>query len=183
MKHKNIFLKVWLLLAVVTICLCGLVFLVIQQDIRIGANDPQIQIAEDVSRQISLGQNPIDFLPPIKVELSRSLANYIMLFDDKGKLIASSAMLDGKTPILPSGVLASAKQKGEVRFTWQPKSNVRSAVVIDYYKGLNSGYVLVGRSIKEVENRIDNLQLIVLLGWALTLAVSLGAAVLLERSN
>jgi hypothetical protein len=106
-----------------------------------------------------------------------------MLFDDKGKLIASSAMLDGKTPILPSGVLASAKQKGEVRFTWQPKSNVRSAVVIDYYKGLNSGYVLVGRSIKEVENRIDNLQLIVLLGWALTLAVSLGAAVLLERPN
>lgn len=181
MKLKNQLLKFWLLLAVVTTCLCGLIFLVIQQDIRIGANDPQIQIAEDLGREISQGENPLDFVPPIKVEISRSLSNYVMLFDKNGKMIASSAVLDGKTPTIPAGVLNSAKQKGEVRFTWQPRIGVRSAVVVDYYNGVNTGYVFVGRSIREIENRIDNLQLIVLIAWLVTLGISLAAAILLER--
>jgi len=34
--------------------------LAVQQDMRVSANDPQIQIAEDVARQISMGENPLD---------------------------------------------------------------------------------------------------------------------------
>src|ERR1035437_11201594 len=93
-------LRTWIPLAIVTTGLCALIFLVIQQDLRIGANDPQIQITEDVARQIETGQNPVDFIPPIKVEISKSLANYIMIFDEKGKLIDSSAVLDGKDPVI-----------------------------------------------------------------------------------
>ena len=128
-------LKTWIPLAIVITCLSGLIFLVVQQDIRIGANDPQIQIAEDVAGQLSSGQNPQLFIPPTKTDISKSLANYIMIFDKDGKLIGSSASLDDKNPIVPQGIFATAKknQANELIFTWQPKTGVRSAVVLNYY--------------------------------------------------
>lgn len=174
-------LKIWLPLAIVATGLCGLVYLAVQRDMRIGANDPQIQIAQDVAKQISAGQNPLDFIPPIKVDVSQSLANYIVIFDNKGKIIGSSAQLNGKDPVIPQGVFVNTKNLGETRFTWQPRTGVRSAVVVDYYKGLNSGYVLVGRSLHEVENRIDNLGLIMLLGWVTTLGVSLATSLFVQK--
>jgi hypothetical protein len=174
-------LKIWLPLAIVTTALSGLIFLVVQQDLRIGGNDPQIQIAEDVAAQISSGQNPLAFIPPIKVEISKSLANYIIIFDANGKIIGSSAVLDGKAPTLPPGVLDKTKSNGETRFTWQPRTGVRSAVVIDYFKGPTNGYVMVGRSLREIENREDNTQLIVFLAWIITMATSLAAAAYLSK--
>jgi hypothetical protein len=174
-------LKVWIPLAIVTTLLCGLVYLAIQHDLRIGGNDPQIQIAEDVSRQIETGQNPLDFIPPIKVEISKSLANYIIVFDEKGKLISSSAVLDGKDPVIPSGVFITTKNKGETRFTWQPRAGVRSAVVVNYFKGPTNGYVLVGRSLREVENRESNLELIVFLAWTVIMGTSLASVLFLQK--
>ena len=62
-------LKTWIPLAVVITCLSGLIYLTVQQDIRIGANDPQIQIAEDLTNQLSSGQNPQNLIPPTKIDL------------------------------------------------------------------------------------------------------------------
>jgi hypothetical protein len=174
--------RIWIPLAITITGLCGLVYLVAQQNIRIGANDPQIQISEDVARQIETGQNPLDFIPPIKVDISKSLAGYIIVFDEKGKLIGSSAVLNGKDPIVPQGIFTDTKKLGETRFTWQPQVGVRSAVVVNYYKGLaTSGYVLVGRSMKEVEKREDNLGLIILLAWIIILGASLTSALILQK--
>jgi hypothetical protein len=168
-------LKAWLPLAVIITCLSGLIYITVQQNIRISANDPQIQIAEDISGQLAQGQNPQYFMPSTKTEISKSLATYIMLFDKDGKLIGSSASLKGKDPTVPQGVFASAKKNsmGESRFTWQPQKGVRSAVVLDYYKGPNPGFVLIGRSIREVEIRENQQELIVFAGWAVTMILSL----------
>jgi hypothetical protein len=147
------------------------------------ANDPQIQIVEDISTQLAQGQNPQAFIPPTKVELSKSLATYIMLFDKNGKLIGSSVTLDGKDPILPQGVFTSTKKNptSETRFTWQPRSGIRSAVVLDYYKGPMPGFVLIGRSIKEVETRETNLEYIVLAGWIFTMLASFSTIFALSK--
>ena len=51
---KNI-IRHWLPLAVLTFAFCGLVYLAVQQDLRIGANDPQIQMAEDIASAITGG--------------------------------------------------------------------------------------------------------------------------------
>ena len=168
-------LKTWIPLAVVITCLSGLIYLAVQQDIRIGANDPQIQIAEDVAGELSNGQNPQYLIPPTKIDMSKSLATYIMVFDKDGKLIGSSVSLNGKDPIVPQGVFASTKKSatGETRFTWQPKNGVRSAVVIDYYKGPIPGFVLIGRSLRETEIRESQQETIVFLGWAATMFFSL----------
>lgn len=174
-KAKLNILKTWLPLAVIITCLCGLIYLTVQQNIRIGANDPQIQIAEDIAGQLAEGQNPRYFIPSTKIELAKSLATYIMLFDPNGKLIGSSVSLNGKDPVLPQGVFAQTRKNpaNETRFTWQPRSGVRSAVVLDYYKGPVPGFVLIGRSIKEVEVRETQQEYIVLIGWAVTMIASL----------
>jgi len=173
-KIQNNILRSWLTLAVVITCLSGLIYLTTQQNIRISANDPQIQIAEDITAQLAQGQNPQYFIPSTKVELSKSLATYIMIFDKNGKMIGSSVSLNGKDPVVPQGVFASVKksQTNESRFTWQPQSGVRSAVVLDYYKGPMPGFVLIGRSIKEIEIREAQQEYIVLAGWAVTMLAS-----------
>jgi hypothetical protein len=168
-------LKTWLPLAITITCLSGLIYLSVQQNLRMSANDPQIQIAQDIANQLVKGQDPRAFVPSTTTELSKSLATYIILFDKDGKLVGSSVTLDGKTPVVPQGVFAQTQKSsnGETRFTWQPQVGVRSAVVVDYYKGPVPGFVLIGRSIKEVEIRETQQEYIVFLGWATTMLVSL----------
>jgi hypothetical protein len=47
-RIQNI-LRAWLPIAVVTAAFCGLAYLTVQQSLRQGANDPQIQMAEDAA--------------------------------------------------------------------------------------------------------------------------------------
>lgn len=173
-ESVNKIFRAWLPLVVTATLLFGFFYLAVQQNYRISANDPQIQIAEDITDQISNGQNPLSFVPSYKIELSKSLATYIMIFDQNGKLLGSSVDVNGKSPNLPNGVFENTKKSKnhETRFTWQPQQGIRSALVIDYYLTKQSGFVAVGRSLKEVEKRIDNLTEIVFIGWIVTLAAS-----------
>jgi hypothetical protein len=179
--NKKIF-KAWLPLGITITALCGLLYITVQQNYRLSANDPQIQIAEDIAMQLTQGQNPQYFMPQSKPELRKSLAAFLLIFNDKGRLLGSSITLDGKDPIVPQQIFANIKQKGEVRFTWQPKSGIRNAVVANYYKGQNtSGYVLVGKSLKEIEARIDSLGIMVFLGWLITLFASFTPALIAQK--
>jgi len=54
---------------------------------------------------------------------------------------------------------------------------VRSAVILKKYK---NGFVLVGRSLREVEIRVDRLTLIVGLAWLTTLGATFIAILFLE---
>jgi hypothetical protein len=185
-KPNNIVLhvlKTWIPLAITITCLSGLIYLVVQQDIRIGANDPQIQIAEDLASQLSTGQNPLALIPPAKTDISKSLANYIMLFNKDGKLVGSSALLDGKAPVLPQGLFAVAQkiQGSETRFTWQPKIGVRSAAVLVYYNAQTPGFILIGRSLREIEIRESQQEMIVFAGWLVTMFLSLSSVLIVSR--
>ena len=176
-------IKYWLLIAIIVSGLSGLIYGVVQQDIRQGANDPQIQIAEDVATKLASGQSVQSVVPAEKVDIAKSLAPYIIVFDATGKPLASSAQLDGKTPTIPSGVFDSVRQSGEDRISWQPRSGMRSAVVVTRFGGSISGFVLAGRSLREVENRIDNIGQIVLVGWGGILVVTLLAVVIVFRKR
>jgi hypothetical protein len=143
-------LKKWLPLAIATAGLCGLAYLTVQQSLRMGANDPQIQMAEDAASNLTGDASVESVVPSAKVEIADSLAPFVIVFDDSGKVLASSATLHGANPTLPSGVLDYTRQNGEDRVTWQPESGVRMAAVVVYY---NNGFVLAGRSLREVEKR------------------------------
>ena len=149
---------------VVTI-LCGLIYVASQQNLRQGANDPQIQMAEDIAQKMEAGIAISDLALPENIDVSKSLAPFLIVFSESGNPIASSAELQGKTPIPPNGVFAFTKEYGEDRITWQPAPDTRIAAVIIYYAGKNSGFVLAGRNLREIERREDRLTLYASLSW------------------
>jgi len=89
-----------------------------------GANDPQIQIAEDTALSFSKNEEPV-FIKNNKdkngkdiiIDMKKSLLPFIMLYDKDFKLILSSARLGENVVEIPMGVLENAKKKGETRIT------------------------------------------------------------------
>jgi hypothetical protein len=86
-------IKKWLPLAIATAGLCGLVYLTVQQSLRMGANDPQVQMAEDAASALASGANVGTLVPSTKLDIANSLAPFIMVFDDSENVLASSATL------------------------------------------------------------------------------------------
>lgn len=161
--------------------LCGLIYVAVQQDLRMTANDPQIQMAEDSAARLTAGQTAVQVIPPGLTDIAHSLAPYLIVYDDQNRPLASSATLDGQTPVLPTGVYADAKAKGETRISWQRRTDVRSAVVMVYHSGPHPGFVLAGRSLREVERRESALTQMVGIAWAVSLALCCVTGLLLQR--
>ncbi|HEV2653458.1 MAG TPA: hypothetical protein VGT82_00795 [Ktedonobacteraceae bacterium] len=173
-------LKYWLLVAIIITGLCGLSYAAIQQDIRQSANDPQIQLAEDAASKLAGGQPLQLVVPTEKVDIASSLAPYLVVFDANGNPIAASGQLDGQMPSIPNGIFDYVKQNGEDRLTWQPRPGVRSAIVVTQFKGATTaGFVLAGRSLREVEIRESNIEQLLAAGCIALLVVTLLATVLL----
>jgi hypothetical protein len=166
----------WLPLGASVIILSALIYGAVQQNIRMSANDPQIQIAEDLAAAFE-ADVPVP-QQPAQIDIAKSLSSYIIIYDENGKVVQGSGMLDGKTPGLPPGVLDYAKAHGEDRVTWQPKAGVRQAAVVIHYGGAHPGFVLAGRNLREVERRESQLTLEVALGSITALIVSLGGTLL-----
>jgi hypothetical protein len=170
----NIF-RVWLPIAVVTAAFCGLAYLTVQQSLRQGANDPQIQMAEDTAAALAQRQTAEMLLPATTVDIARSLAPFMIVYDDAGNVLAASAILHGATPSLPAGVLDYTRTKGEDRVTWQPENGVRIAAVVVRYEGAQPGFVLAGRNMREVEIRETQIEQLAGLAMLVSLVASLVA--------
>ena len=89
-------------LAVVITALSGLAYLIGQQGQRTGANDPQVQLAEDAAARLDAGETPTAVVgtgPP--VDVARSLAPFIVVYDPAGSALATDGQLDGAAPCRP----------------------------------------------------------------------------------
>ncbi len=167
--------RYWIPLAIIITVLCGLIYATNQQNYRQSANDPQIQQAQDLKSYLEKNSSDDSFLDSYtpKVDLFSSLLNFLIIYDAQGKPKSSNAILNGQIPIPPMGVFENAKSKGENRLTWEPKPGVRIASVVTQYKtATSSGYILAGRSLREVEKREEMLSVQILLAWIVTLTVS-----------
>jgi len=142
--------RLWLPFAVVVTAFCALVYVAVQQSLRQGANDPQIQMAEDAAAALDRGATVKSAVPLAQAEFSTSLAPFLIVYDLSGRPLASSGLLNGSLPDYPVGALQAARQNGENRVTWQPNPGVRIASVVVPYQ---DGYVVAGRSLREVEKR------------------------------
>lgn len=171
----------FLILATIITILCSVIYLAVQQNYRLSANDPQVQISESTANMLSQGQDLTSILPEKKADLNKSLAAFIIVYDNAQNPTISSAQLDGQIPELPKGVLDAALEHGQNRVTWQPKEGVRIASVVTRFDG---GYVLAGRSLREVESRIGLLGKEVGLGWlAAIIAAFLGTWFLIPKNK
>jgi hypothetical protein len=167
----------WLLIAAIITVIFGTIYVTIQQNIRQAANDPQIQLAEDASLVIGKGASPAALLGPTpSVDFGMSLSPFAMVFDSSGKLVNSSGSLNGSVPVPPAGVFDYARAHADDRLTWQPAAGVRIAAVVTYFKASTTGYVLVGRNMREVEKRESQTGTLVLIGWIVSIVASGGLA-------
>jgi hypothetical protein len=162
----------WLPFAFIITFFSVLIYIVVQQNIRLTANDPQIQMAEDLAVFYSKQKNlPLAASPnPLKIEITKSLATFIIIYKEDGKIFSSTGVVNGKLPELPKGVLDYSRTHDENRLTWEPQPNTRIAAVIHSYKNeKGNGFILVGRSLREVEKREDQLYGTCLTIWLLSL--------------
>lgn len=156
------FLAYSLALAFIITVIFGTIYAVAQQSLREGANDPQIELAEDTSAQINRNVDYRRFITS-QVDIATSLLPFTIVYDTAGNELASSALLDGTTPVVPRGVLTHAKPQNRV--TWEPRQGVRIAAVVQANK---NGYVLSGRNMREVESREGNALALSAFGWLLS---------------
>jgi hypothetical protein len=170
-------IQLWILLAITSTALVGLVYITEQQGYRLSADDPQIQLAEDGATAYQNGTTPSQITGPNQVEIASSLAPFVTVFDQSNNYVATSGQFMGQTLSPPSGTFSYAKAHGQERFTWAPRPDSRLAAVLVYTGNSHPGYILAARSLAEVENREDKL----LYFSALVLAVMLALSALLVR--
>ncbi len=177
MRTRLAFL-VFLPLAVAATGLAALVYLVAQQDGRWLANEPQVQLAEDAAARLDAGGRPADQVGREPVDISRSLAPFVVVYGPTGDILATDGTLDGRPPDVPAGVWAETRSSGRDAVTWQPRPGIRIATVGVAWSG---GTVLAGRSLRQVEEHVATLGLIVGGGWLITLVALAVAAGVVAR--
>lgn len=161
----------WLPLAILATILSLMVHVAVQQDVRSAANDIPLQLAEDLATTLSQSQPPADAFPQ-QVDIAHSLAPFVVVYDENGLPADGSGRLHGQLPELPGGVFDYARHHTDDRITWQPESGVRIASVVKHYTGKNSGFVLAGRNLREIERRENVLSFEVLGGWLTALGAT-----------
>ncbi|HVT00720.1 MAG TPA: hypothetical protein VHE53_00625 [Patescibacteria group bacterium] len=171
------------------VAITGVTFIILgttQQLLRLGANDPQLQISRDYATNMTSHAftNASLFQGPEKIDIATNLAPFMIFYDSSGKVIVSTGQLNGKNPVLPKGIFNNAKENNGETLTWQPEPGIRIATVITPYSSSNSaGFVLAGRNMKEVEANIHNLEGKIMFGWLVTIIGTFIATLLFVPSK
>lgn len=162
----------WLPIGVAVTMLIGVSYVFVQQSYRQSANDPQIAVARDIAASLATGTPADQLVSRQTVDPSKSLSPFVIVLDADGKVVASSMVLGSTTPVPPAGALSVAKASGENRVTWQPRADARLAAVVVPVEGGPGGYVVAARSLKLVEERVDQLTQLAGLGWIGTIVLT-----------
>lgn len=168
-----------LVLGAVSTVLALALYAIPQQVLRQGANDPQIAMAGDLTAVLERGaalaggltamlrQHVVPAVTggPETVDMAQSLTPFVIVYNDQGQPLAAQGVLDGKAPALPGGVLDFVRAHGEERVSWQPRHGVRIAAVVQRVQGIEAGFVLAGRNMREVEAREAQVEQMAGLAW------------------
>lgn len=180
------FARIALPLAIAVTFLSCMIYVVAQQSLRQSFDDTQIRTAEDTAALILAGAQPATVIPVQSVDIENSITPWVAIYSASGTVVASNGRYRDALPQPPAGVfteierpIASTSPVEEKR-TWQPTEGVREGLVI---VTAGENYVVAGRNLRELEDRIWNIALLITLGWFLTLATTLLAAWLAPRAE
>lgn len=171
-------LTLWVLLSGLATVAAFAAFIVVQQQFRGAANHPQVEIAREAAGKLNAGADPQSVVNRAPVDIASSSDTYLIVVDSNGALLASSAQLEGRAVIPPSGVFAYVRDHGQDMITWQPAAGVRSAIVVDSFHG---GYVVAGRSLTGTEQAESALGLWAAFGWAAAVLLAGGLSLIVQR--
>lgn len=164
----------WLPLASVIVMLGFVGYGLSQFVVRSSVDETPAQIAVNISDAIKAGTPVAELIPAnAQSDLATEFAPFVILYDGTGTPISSTAILEKSIPIISKNTLEKSKKTGESRITWEPKKDVRLAIVIKPFPGEESGYILSGKSLHEADIRIKSLCNIATTGTIATLILSL----------
>lgn len=147
-----------------------LIYATVQQTSRSAANDPQMQMARDIARDIRYTRT-YRYYSDSAIDAGQSLSTFMQLYNNKGELLFSGGTVHGRAPQIPEGVLNNAKLHQENAVTWQPAADVRLATVAAYTSRPDTAYVVIARSLQEVETREARLTQMVILSWGVGVGI------------
>ena len=150
------------MLVALTTFIAGTGYVISQQVLRMSANDPRIQLAEDAAQRLASGESAARIVPDRQIDMATSLAPFVIVYDDADHPVASSAKLDGSVPTPPKGVFDFVRSNRQERVTWQPRPGVRIASVVNR---ASNGFVVAGRNMREIEIREGLVFKLAALGW------------------
>jgi hypothetical protein len=152
---------------VVTTILFGTIYVVAQQLVRSQADDTPLRLASQVAAELREGlTTTVDAQP--HVDLSRSLAPFVVVENAQGIPTSGSGFLRGALVSLPTGVLSSAAHTGRDDVTWQPARDLRFATVT---LKVGDQFVSAGQSLAPSEDQLGSLQLLIGFGWLASMVV------------
>lgn len=172
-----------LVLAGISTILALALYVIPQQVLRQGLNDPQIEMADTLTAVlnkfgVSDGLAQGAFLTSSTgstVDMAQNLAPFLIVYNDAGQPLQATGKLAGRIPAPPQGVFDYVRQHGEERVSWQPVlgnvHGVRIAAVVKRVNGPQPGFVLAGRNMREVEARESHVAHLAGLAWLGMLAL------------
>ncbi len=170
-------------LAVALTLLGGAAAITMQQMLRRGANQPQIDMAQWYAGEIGAGEAPGNVIPPGYVDLERSLQPFVIFYDEQGNPGPGTGYLEQKIPSPPPGVFAFVRIHGSENVTWEPQPGVRVASVVRRINSKTPGFILAGRSLRLVEEQESLLRRMVIGGWLAVMVLLFAGASLLNRAQ
>lgn len=165
--------RLWLAVVGVATLVLGANYAMVQQSTRLSADDLPLTTAQVAKQELQGGSSASDVVPTLKTNLQNDTSVFMIITDNSKHVIASSAVLDGKTPLPPNGVFSFTSTHGTDHFTWQPRDGVRLATRVETYgKSPDDGFIITGQSLKPYENRISTYTALAFAAWLAVLAWS-----------
>jgi hypothetical protein len=171
---SNPLFRAWLAIVGVATLVIGASYAMVQQSTRLSADDLPLSIAQAARQELQNDANAKDVIPALKTSLRTDTSVFVIVTDDTEHVIASSATLDGQTPLPPKGVFSFTQSHGTDHFTWEPSPGVRTATRVLKYdsRGNGSGFIITGQSLKQYEDRISTYTWIAAAAWLASIAWS-----------
>ena len=151
----------------------GTVYVVAQQSVRASANT---EPAAAAAREVQLLAAGSGTLSDQRVELTADSGPFVVVYDAGNAPVAGTVVRNGALPVVPSGVLATARLQGQDKVTWQPAAGLRFAVVAR--AGSDGRVVVGGQSLAPFEDRDTQTLMLVGVGWLASIVCLAGAWIL-----
>lgn len=166
----------WLTAAIVITLIFGSAYVALQ---RLGRRPANAAPAAAVAAQFQLIGTEAEPVP--RLELTPDSGVFVIVYGEDDKPVSGTATLHGSLPVLPAGVLQTARTSGSDVVTWQPEPELRMAVVARSAAGR---VVVAGQSLTPYEDRDRATMIVLALGWIgciLVLAAGYGSTQFLRR--
>lgn len=165
--------RLWLAVVGTATLVLAAAYAMVQQSTRLSADTLPLTTAQAARQELQNGSDPKDVVPTLKTDLRHDASAFLIITDNSQHVLASSATLDGNTPLPPQGVFSYTDQHDSDHFTWQPTDNVRLATrVAKYNDGNDNGFIIAGQSLAPYEDRISTYGWLALAAWLATIAWS-----------